>query len=262
MESIVKSESGEQLNVLYQTKNQFYAFYEKSFLVLPDSRTIVGLDAETGSTLVTEDIITNKSTTFGIHENFIYTLLYDKMTKSLFADDGRGYVIQYKKRSKNHPFCLVKNYGYLGIGSILSCAQVGGFAFFGGENYSIVAINIRERGLCEGFLKSPFWDSFSLQVCHGLDQKVYLSILGNDRSYSSDVFDFLDVTEVYKKQCTETSQDFPEANENLNISHSKNAMIESFILESEQIDPYLPHAKTPSTVTRNKNKYKKRLIQT
>ena len=143
-----------------------------------------------------EDILNKKTTTFGKHEDIIQTLLYDKLTESLFAGDCSGHVKQYKRLSGNHPFTLVKDYGNVGIGEVYSSAQVGAFAFFGGQNHSVIAINIQDKRLCENKIKSPFCKTSFLQVCHGLDQKVYLSLGGMTPEYSSTVSDFLEVTEI------------------------------------------------------------------
>ena len=144
-----------------------------------------------------EDILNKKTTTFGKHEDIIQTLLYDKLTESLFAGDCRGHIIQYKRGSSDHSFSLVKEYGYTGIEAAYSSAQVGAFAFFGGQNHSVIAINIQDKRLCENKIKSPFCKTGFLQVCHGLDQKVYLSLGGMTPEYSSTVSDFLEVTEIY-----------------------------------------------------------------
>lgn len=171
--------------------------YEDSLLILPDGKTIVGVNGQNDKTLIIEDITTNKATTFGKHEFTIQTLLYHKVTRSLFAGDFTGHVKQYKQSRGDLLFSLVKDYGDAGIGSLYSCAQVGGFGVFGGRHRSFVAIDILERRVCEGNLKSPFNCTYSLQVCHGLNQKVYLSLAGSLPSKSSTISDFLDVTELY-----------------------------------------------------------------
>ena len=207
-QSILKSELGQKVKSVYQTKNRFYALYENNFLILPDGKTIVGVDEKTEKILVTEDIITNKPVSFGKHEGRIQTLLYDEVTESLFAGDQKGYVKQYKRGSSNNPFNLVKDYGDVGIYSVYSSALVGRFALFGGCNFTLVAIDIQERRLFKNITRSLFLSTFSLQVFHNLDNKVYLSIGGYEPYYYLNVSDFLDVTKMYnhKKNLTESNQ--------------------------------------------------------
>ena len=194
----MKSEPRQKVKPLYQTKNRFYAFYEKHFLVLHDGRTIVGVDGNNQNTIIMEDITTNKAVSFGKHKGTIETLLYDQVTQSLFAGDRSGHVKQYKRGSSStHAFSLVKDYGDVGIYSVYSSAQVGRFALFGGCNCTLVAIDIQERRLFKNITRSLFLSTFSLRVCHGQENKVYLSLGGDDPCYYSTVSDFLDVTKMY-----------------------------------------------------------------
>ena len=151
-----------------------------------------------------EDITTNKAVSFGKHEGTILTLLYDEVTESLFAGDKEGQIKQYKRSSSNYPFNLVKDYGNVGFERVICSAQVGQFALFGGFNRTLVAIDIQERSLFKNIRRSLFYFNFSLQVCHSLDNKVYLCLGGDDPKYSLNVSDFLDVTDMYnyKKQFT------------------------------------------------------------
>ena len=167
---------------------------------MPDGETIVGVDLNTKNNLVNEDITTNKSSTFGKHENPILTLLYDEVTASLFAGDFTGRIKQYRRGNSKQFFSLVKDYGNLSIGMVFSCAQVGGIALFGACKNYLIGINIHEGKLCTGQIKSPFYHTYSLQVCQGADQKVYLSLGGNLPDYSSSKSDFLEVTKIDQKQ--------------------------------------------------------------
>ena len=210
LESIMKSEPNKQVKPSNQTKNKFFAYHENSFAILPDGRTIVGVDKETEQTLITEDISTNKATSFGRHDAFILCLFYHKGTETLFAGDNSGWIKQYKRSSGNYPFTLVKNYGDVGLEALYSSAQVGRFVLFGGRNYSLVAVDIHGRRLCKGNVKSPFDWNLSLQVCYGFSDKVYLSLGGDEPIYPNALSDFLDVTEMYNYK-----KDFSVVNQKL-----------------------------------------------
>ena len=151
----------------------------------------------TQNTLVIEDVNTGKVASFGKHKGDIKTLLYHKATGSLFAGDSSGCIKQYKRSSCDSNFTLVKDFREFGITSVFCCALIGRFAVFGCRNHALVFIDIPERRLCEGNIKSAFDWTFSLQVCHGLGNKVYLSLGGYKQSHFLRSSDFLDVTEMY-----------------------------------------------------------------
>ena len=104
-------------------------------------------------------------------------------------------MVQYQRDSSNsNTFRLVKDYGYVENGQILSSERVGEYCLFGGSDYSVVAVHITKRVLCKGRKKTAFERISSLQVCYGGNGKVYLSVGGNHPVYSSKVSDILDVT--------------------------------------------------------------------
>lgn len=248
----MKCESDEELEFIYQTKNKFYAYHKNSFLVLPDNKTIIGLDAKTKTTLIVEDINTNKAVSFGKHGSQILTLLYDKVTESLFAGDKEGHIKQYKRGKKTESFSLLKDYGNLGIREVHSSAQVGEFAIFGGYDFLIVAINIRERRIYQEKLRSPYWSTVSLQVCHGLNDKVYLSLGGSLRSSFSSVSDFQDVTEIYQMKSTDTNQNSGKVNEMLTIPKRKDQKINFHYKRKKELYSNLPEENPQTKGDHNK----------
>ena len=142
-----------------------------------------------------EDITLRNPRQIGTHDGWIRTVLFDILTQSLLVGDNKGHVKQYKK--ENGSFTMVKDYGDMGMGEVFSSIQVGRFAIFGGDNRSLIAIDIYEQEVCKGRKKSPFGCTYSLQVFEGLDSNVYLFLGGYGPIYSSDASDFLDVTLLY-----------------------------------------------------------------
>ena len=194
---------------------------------MPDSKTIVGVNSKSPNTLITEDITTNKAVSIGKLKGVIYTLLYDKVTETVFAGDEWGHIKQYRRGDSNYGFSLVKDYGYTGIDILYSCAQVGEFAFFAGQENSIIAINIQERRLCRDKIQSPFRRTFSLEVCSTVDQQVYLSLGGYNLCFYYTVSDLLDVTKIHQIHSTETNQNAVKPNEKLSIQKRKDYEIKN-----------------------------------
>ena len=218
-------------------------------MVLPDKKTIIGINAKKPSTLVVEDIKTNKATPFGKHGSEIFSLLYHNTTETLFAGDEGGHLKQYKRGKKTESFTLVKDYGDIEMGGVICSAQVGGYAVFGGYDSYLVAINIHQRSFCNGTIKSGFRFTYTLQVCCGLDDKVYLSFGGYNRDCFSGDPNILDVTGLYKKLNLETEQNAQEANKMPTLCTQKDATTKSIKLKNNFDSNLLKEKKIESKST-------------
>ena len=221
------------LKIQNQTQNKFYSRYENNFLVLPNGKTVVGADYSNQEKLIMEDITKGNHKQVGTHGSSIYSVLFHSPTQSLLVGDYKGHVKQYKKV---HPsFTIVRDYGHVGVGSVLSSTQVGGFAILGGNDNFLVAIDVSEQRVSGGLLKSPFIETFSLQVCEGVDSKVYLSVGGHLPEYSSDVSDFLNVTLLFNRNKKESPKVPEEMNQADALLEEKDEVINSLSLEIKQL---------------------------
>ena len=241
---MVNAANNSTVNLLYETNNTFLVFYENDFLVLPDAKTVVGADESDNKQLIMEDITQGDTTQIGTHSGFIQTLVFDKLTETLLVGDESGRVKQYKKIKKStffgflkesDSFTLVKDYKDIGVGQVLSSAQIGGLAIFGGANHSIIAIDISKQRLCTGVIKSPFEDTYSLVVCHSADSNVYLSIGGSDPKYSSNVSDYLDVTRLHNRSKNKPGQSPEEINQLVTLLQEKDEIINTLKLKRKQL---------------------------
>ena len=140
----------------------------------------------------------------------------------------------------------------MGIGEVICSAKVGGYVIFGGDTQSLVAINICKRRLCEGTIKVAFERTFSLEVCHGVDQKVFLCLAGDYTNYTLGVSDFLDVTEIYKKQSIQENQYAPEKNKMLCLHGVEDETVDYDVLKIGDLDPDVRTEKTKSTKERDR----------
>ena len=226
--------------------------YENQFLVLPDAKTIVGVDYLDKSLVMIEDITQGNPRQIGTHGDLISTVLFDSMTQSLLVGDYKGHVKQYKK--ENGSFTMVKDYGKVGVGEVLSSTQVGRFAIFGGR-YFLVAINISEQKVFPEVLKSPFGCTYSLQVCKGACSNVYLSLGGSSPKYCSDVSDFLDVTLLYKGHIP-INQFYEKMNQLDSIFQEKDKMINSWNLKIKNFKSSL-QKQANQNESKNKQRYPK-----
>ena len=178
--------------MLEETENKFQVYGENGFLVLPDGKTVVSADMWDSKKLVMEDITEVNPTQIGTHSDKISSLLFHNLTQSLLVGNIEGDVKQYKRN--NGSFTFVKDYRNLGVGQVLSSAQVGPFVIFGGNNHSLVAIDLKNQTVIKGFLKTAYKGNKSLQVCFTNYHRVFLSVSGYDPDFSSGKSNFFDVT--------------------------------------------------------------------
>lgn len=246
------------IKIRNETQNKFWVKYENHFLVLPDRKTVVGADASDWKKLIIEDITQGNPTQIGTHGCSIITLHFNSLTQSLLVGDLNDEVKQYQK--KNGLFSMVKDYGKVGVDRVFSSTQVGRFAFFGGGDRSLVAIDICEQRLCPGRLKSPFLKTYSLQVCKGLGSKVYLSLGGYDPEYSSDKSDCMDVTLVYKRHKKESLKISKKMINVHGALREKNEIINSLSLKIKQLESFIQKQADESESTNNKRNPKSKKI--
>lgn len=160
-----------------------------------------------------EDITTNTPSLIGTHGDWIRTLLFDATSRTLFVGDDTGHVLQYKRDRESGAFTLLKDFGDLGIGRVVSSTVVRDFAIFGGwKTNKIRAIKIKESQVLEGTLETAFNNVYSLQTCRVSDSNTLISVGGYKPSYSSTSSD------VYRVK-TQTQPPTPKP-ESTKITHS------------------------------------------
>ena len=253
------------VEIIHETINEFKAFYGNGFLVLPDAKTVVGADASDPKKLMMEDINQGNPTEIGRHSSWILNVSFDSLTETLLVGDRSGHVKQYKKNQKSKffgllkdpvTFTLLKDYGDVGVGWVLSSALVGRFAIFGGINHCLVAIDISKKRLCTGVIKSPLKWNYSFEVCHGSDSNVYLCVGGCFPKYSSDVSDFLDVTRLYNGNKSHISQLPEEINQSKTNLDKKDETIDTLKLKIKQLRSELRKQKKQNKGTAHKKNLK------
>ena len=120
--------------------------------MLPDGKTIIGVDGSTSNALVAEDVTLKQPVKFARQKDVINTLLYDPETRSLFAGDLDHHVVQYQKGLDESTFSIVKDYKDVDVGCVLSLSRVGGLLLVEGNNHEIVGIDIANKQVLKGHL--------------------------------------------------------------------------------------------------------------
>lgn len=132
------------------------------------------------------DNITKQSpaTVVAEHERDISMIQTDREFVSLFVGDLSRKVVQYALSRGYSMLRVVKDYGKLGIGWIISSCQSGQFVVVGGNKSLVRVIDIREKKLKEGSLETAIRYIYSLKLCKLSETRLLLSVTGSSPNYS------------------------------------------------------------------------------
>ena len=171
--------------------------YENQFVVLEDSKHVIGVDPNDGRNLIFENVETQKAFKFRCSESTYYlivTLVYVEKTGSLYTGDRDGHLQKYKIDEANKTFQKVKNYGKIGIDLIYSSQRFLHLVFFGGNESQIKVLDLSTSKLLPGRLETAIEYIYSIQVCVISHNQIYLAVFGTDTHYSDDKTDLFEVS--------------------------------------------------------------------
>ncbi|MEL6804176.1 MAG: hypothetical protein AAFO91_10380 [Bacteroidota bacterium] len=226
MASVIETAAGKTVNYRFQSGKTYYLCRESSFLVLPDGKTLVAplYNTQTSlyKTLYAEDITTRNACQIGTHSGSIRTILYDQASKTLFAGNNSGHIVQYQKSEDSTSFSQLKSYGNVGLICLSSSTLVKNLAIFGGSNKSIIAIDIDSKEVVPGSVTTPFTNIYTLTPCEVSGSRTLLSVGGDSANYSDTCTDIFEMhfegkedeenTPTSTNASTTSGDPLPEAN--------------------------------------------------
>lgn len=225
------------LKVCNKTRNEFLAYFQHGFLVLPDGKTVVGASWSDSKKVIMEDITSGKHTLVGTQEGPVKTVLFDGLTQTLLVGDQSGHVKQYKKEEET--FSLLKDFGNVGLDMVCSSAQVGRFAIFGGDKGCLVVIDFENQKLLDGHVQTAQETIFSLQLCLTNSHRLFLSVGGDNLDFSSGKSNIFDVTCMARNDPDSLKKfpyrDLSEANQTILVQQM---YIESLEQKVEKLNNY------------------------
>lgn len=193
------------------SSRSYYVFYENSFVVLPDQKTIIGVEfAGHRNTVIMEDITHRRAhsvTSIGTHGHYIYTMAYVPESRTLLVGDHVGNVYQLSKRPKACGWKLDKSYNNLGIGLVYSSVRLGHLVIFGGYNFGIRVIDVAKRRLFSSTFKTALCFVYSMRFYVRSRCQVVLLISGQTAVYSDSQTDVLDATRLFRHFGVSLDQD-------------------------------------------------------
>ena len=188
---------------------QYFNFYEKNFAVLPDQSTIFGVKNASKTVLMMDDITgSTPARVVAEHKRQITMIQPDCELAYLFVGDLGRTLVQYALAPGYSMLRVVKDYGRLGIGWLISGGGLGRFAVIGGNKSRVRVVDIRGKCLCEGLLETAIGYIYSLKVCQVSETQVVLSVVGSSPDYSDSKSDLYDVSGLMSLH----SKTLPEGN--------------------------------------------------
>ena len=175
-----------------ESKCQFAALHENCFLLSDDGHHLIAPDAKDARQILVENLTTGSW--FRLKENpgAIYTLFFDRDSRTLLAGDYEGHLVEYQLDLQKGNGWAVKKHGNLGIGRIYSSSGVRGFVFFGGTDYKVRVFDLSTKEVLPGRIKTATKNIRSLKVCQVNESQVSLAVVGDNPKYSptrSDLYD-------------------------------------------------------------------------
>ena len=181
-----------------------YCVSDSNNCILWDQATVVGVISTDCNTIAKQNITDHSVpvVTYTANIGQVYTLAVDEASNLLFAGNynhGRGQVVQYDLSTGQ----AIKNYGQVGIGSVLSSARVDNLWLFGGFTFKITAIDSVSRRVVHTPVATAIGDILSMTVCNAQndrqDSKVLLYIFGEFLNYSDGRTDVFDISGLVDK---------------------------------------------------------------
>ena len=100
LELIVKGGTSGNTQITPQmlSDKKYWADLENNFVVLNDSKTIIGINTESKTTLIMEDLWDrNSSAVIGQHRSIISTILHLASLNALLVGDCNNQLVQYQQ---------------------------------------------------------------------------------------------------------------------------------------------------------------------
>ena len=176
-----------------KSKCQFAALHENCFFLSDDGHHLIAPDAGDARQILVEDLRTGSWFRLGENPGAVYTLFFDRDSRTLLAGDYEGHLVEYQLDLQKGNGWAVKKHGNLGIGRIYSSAGERGSVFFGGTDHKVRVFDLSTKEVLRGNIETAPKNIRSLQVCKVDQSRVYLATVGDNPKYCSERSDLHDL---------------------------------------------------------------------
>ena len=172
-------------------------------MIMPDQKTLLGVDGKTKKSLIQEDITCNKSPIITLckHDSIINTLSFNQSTDTLMVGDDSSTCVQYKRRGGD--WKIVRKFRNLGIGWVMSSKIINGnLCILGGWNSHIRVIDMGKAEVLGDPFHTGVQGIYSMQVSRVMmnqEEKYLLYLTGENLDWSKDRSNVYDVTHITNK---------------------------------------------------------------
>lgn len=239
IKSIMQKKTDQNVRALHTSTAKFGVSYENGFVFSEDGNHVIAPDATDMRRLRVENLTTNSSFCFGMHHKIVQTLIFDEDSRSLFAGDFNGHLVQYDLDLEAQTGGKVKDYGDLNINSIRSSFRFTGFVFFGGKS-AFRVLDLCSMEMLNGHIESAIKQIQSLQVCAVDRSRIFLAAIGFEShysSYNSDLFDLgvlLEDVSISKEVINKSSTNSKQNKANALLTRSRKIISN----QNKEIDPH------------------------
>ena len=149
IESILNTENFDEVSTELTSKGVYESYFQNSFQIFKDQDRIIGVNGKQPCSLLLENIVdTNphhSSFGFGNHSQRKRSIVINEDLQTLVVGDFSGTVIQYDLCNGRSSLKVIRHYGNIGIGRILSSTRINNFVIFGGDSFCFRVIDTAKR---------------------------------------------------------------------------------------------------------------------
>ena len=183
--------------------------YDNSFIVLPKTETVIGVNSENLRYLQAENFANTKfnRTQFNTKGLWVTTIAHNDHQSTLLVADAQGNVMAFKINPSDLSSARLsldfgpegtshKYYSHLDAHGVYTCSQFGSFTVLAGEDVMLIdtaTCRIKHRRLADNAVAKIT----SVQLCP-MDRKVLLAVSGCKPDYSESKTDVFDVTDIVR----------------------------------------------------------------
>jgi hypothetical protein len=206
IKDIFETDDNETVTAKYQSRIHYYSYCERSYAVLSDETTVIGVEKGNGEKVFVMEDLSNKDPYYKpfkmeLHTNDIDCILVNEKLKTILVGDRLGRLKQYTFDVGKNTIEVVREYGLLDIGYIYSGTMMGNLAIVGGnKTYSLRVIDMKKRQIFGAPLETAFYGIHSLNLCQVSDENVVLTVCGVNPDYSkcSDIYNANELLKHHK----------------------------------------------------------------
>jgi hypothetical protein len=202
--SLLEAEPGASLESIHQSQTAFCVTNIKSFQIMPDGKSVMGVEdtqEELPGTIAIENLSDNTKpvSKFKTGKKIIFSIIPNEFFTSVIVGDSDHQCEQYDFDASSGKWESVKDYGYMNINFTSNSASFKNLVIFALNGREITIINTKAKQKHFNYYKIDLESILSMQLCRVSETKTLLSMVGlkNSKDQSFGLIDFTEVLQCY-----------------------------------------------------------------